>query len=98
MNREDFETLGKSVIQTVVTYVGGSNLARAVVTGHHPTLSVEVELQLKNDTWEAQSRAIEKMLEVREIYLDEVALDYWFVSEGDCDSRKTAGQFAFAMA
>lgn len=98
MERAEFETLGHSVFEQVLAYVGKSNLDSAVVTAHHATNSVDVELRLSNDTWDAQSRAIDKMIEVRGLFLGEVALHYWFVSGDQHDAGSQARDFAFAMA
>lgn len=98
MDRGEFEALGQSVLAQVVAYIGETNLRSAAVTGHLQSLCVEVELQLRKDTWEAQSQAIDKMIEVRELFLGEVSLDYWFVSHNVAEDHSSSTPFAFAMA
>lgn len=84
-----FETLIQSFGEQILLYVGRDHLRSVVVRGDSRIGTADVELALTDFSWDEQSRAIDKMLEVREIFLEELAISYHFT---EADEEVTRGE------
>lgn len=79
----NFEALIQSFGEHILSYVGRDHLRSVIVQGDSRIGTADVELTLDDFTWEEQSRATGKMLEVQEIFLDELAISYHFTEAGN---------------
>jgi hypothetical protein len=59
------------------------------VTGDSVSESCHVEIVLCKDTWEEQARAIDHMVEIRQMFIDDVALSYEFIRAEDWQASDT---------
>ncbi len=95
-----FQALIRSLLEHYVEYIARDVDLRALrVTGDELTASAHVEIVLGKDTWDGQQRAIDHMIEVRAMFIDDVSLDYVFVNMEDwqhADAHGAAAQFVFA--
>lgn len=96
---DEFGALIHSLGEHTVTYLGKDNLSRLDIFGDDVQGTAYIEIALANNTWPAQAAAVDKMLEVREMFFDELSIDYRFISE-DSETRESAAarQPAFCMA
>jgi len=96
---DEFGALIHSLGEYTVTYIGEQNLARLDIFGDDVAGTAYIEIALADNTWPSQSAAVDKMIEIREMYFDELAIDYRFISE-DSETRQSsaARQPAFCMA
>lgn len=78
---EAFPALVQSFGELCLTYIGKENLSRLYVYADEGNGSIYVEIFLADNTWDEQARTIDKMIELREMFLDELAVDYRFVIE-----------------
>ncbi|MGL4178207.1 MAG: hypothetical protein ACRCSN_19300 [Dermatophilaceae bacterium] len=76
----EFEAVINSLGEHVVSYVGKDNIGSVTIWADELTATADVAIVLASDTWEAEERAIDRMIEVRSVFLDEVAIDYRFDS------------------
>ncbi|WP_432571193.1 hypothetical protein [Kineococcus sp. SYSU DK005] len=82
---DEFESLIHSIGENTVRVVKRqSGVTRVLVEGDEVTHDVRIELCLVEDDWDLQVRLIESMAEIRELYIDEVALDYDFTVQDEC--------------
>lgn len=79
-----FQALLHSLLEHVVEYMQNDVDIQAVrVSGDEHTESAHIEIVLGKNTWEQQQRAIDHMIEIRAIFIGDLALDYMFVDAGD---------------
>ena len=93
----EFEALGSSLLQQVVAYIGEDHLQSVRVLLDDHDSSADVAIGLRNDVWEEQSRAIDKMIEIREMFMDEVAMEYHFVRAETSDVMSSESAFTAAL-
>ncbi len=96
-----FQALLHSLLEHSVEYIRQDvDLHALRVSGDERTESAHVEIVLNKDTWDEQQRAIDHMIEVRSMFIEEISLDYVFVRLDDWQSAdaKNFGsqQFVFA--
>lgn len=82
---EEFQALVHSLGENVVDTIGKDRLSGVTVYGDDRIGTVDVEISLRSYTWDEQSRAIDKMIDIREMFMGEVALSYCFVETPDSD-------------
>lgn len=70
------DALYRSLLETVLDYVGKVNLLRARILPDRQLGSAFIEVTLKDETSQRLNHAIDRMEEVRSIFMDEVAIDY----------------------
>lgn len=75
---EDFPALIHSIGEHAVSYIGRQNLAALSVAGDRVNGSAHIEIVLQDNSWTQQSRAIDKMIELRAMFMDEISLSYSF--------------------
>jgi len=96
-----FQALLQSLLEHSVDYIRQDvDLHALRVSGDERTESAHVEIVLNKETWDEQQRAIDHMIEVRGMFIEEISLDYVFIRPEDWRSvdAKTSGlqQFVFA--
>lgn len=77
----DFKVLIQSLAEHVGDYIGLDHVQAASIFADEIDGTAHIEIQLRDNSWPEQSRAIDKMLELRTMFLDELAIDYIFVDE-----------------
>lgn len=96
---EDFPALIHSLGEHAVSYIGRDLLRGLVVAGDPDNGSAEVEILLEDNTWENQSHAVDRMIELRTMFLDEISISYSFSSGemvNDSEARHAASNYCFA--
>lgn len=94
-----FPALVQSLGEHAVAYIGKERLLALNVFGDPTDMSAEVEIYLRDNSWDEQTRAIDLMIELREMYLDELAISYRFAERDSETAEATAAAGpAFAMA
>lgn len=81
--RTEFEALIQSLGEHVVDYLGTS-VSTVRIWADELTETARIQICLREATWEAQARAIDKMLELRGMFLDDLSFDYYFVDADAC--------------
>lgn len=94
---DDFEALIHSLGEHSVDYIGKDRLRQLVVFGDALSETARIEICLTENTWSEQTRVIERMLELRAMFLDELSLDYLFVDEDNC-TRTAAERSDYCFA
>lgn len=84
---DEFGALITSLGEHLVVTVGKENLQRVDIFGDESDGSAHIEIVLVDDAWDRMSGAIDKMIEIREMFLDELSIDYRFA---DQDSETAA--------
>lgn len=76
-----FQALMESVLEHCRDYLQRAEVDPQAlrVTGDYYAETVHVEIALGEQSWDAEARAIDQMIEVRGIFLDDVSLTYEFV-------------------
>lgn len=77
---DDFQALISSLGESTVAYIGKDVLDSLSVFGDPVDMTASIEICLRENSWERQSAAIDTMLEIRAMFLDEVSLSYRFVT------------------
>lgn len=50
-----------------------------------------IDVCLREDTWQARERVVDKMVEIHSMFVDDVALSYGFASEDRCRQHDAQG-------
>ena len=74
----EFDAVIHSLGEHVVSYVGSDNLRSVRIWSDELSGTADISIVLADESWDAESRAIERMLQVREVFLDELSFDYRF--------------------
>lgn len=93
----DFEAIIASLGEHSVDYLGRDSLSQLVVRCDSIGESARIEIWLTRNTWDEQSRAVSRMPEIRRMFLDEISIDYVFMSE-DAETEDAASRSDFAYA
>lgn len=94
---DDHEALVTSLGEHCVDYIGKNNIRQLSASFDSVNGIAHVEICLDNDSWSARETAIDKMIEVRSMFLDEVSVDYAFSDEGACvETEKTQAEYTYA--
>ena len=94
----EFEATIHSLGEHVVDTLGRDNLDQVLVSADELTETAEITISLRRPTWAEQSRAIDRMVELRLLFMDDLSFDYRFVDTGDVTHASTtkAAQLSFA--
>lgn len=96
---EEFEALITSLGEHLVDYIGREHLQRLDVYGDEADGSAHIEVFLTENTWIQQSAVIDKMIELRAMFMDELAIDYRFAEvDSATASAASARHTAFSLA
>ena len=82
-----YEVTIHSLGEHVVSYLGRDHLKSVTIWGDELTATADISIVLSDDSWAEHERAIDKMIEIREMFLNDVAIDYRFDSEGSLSRR-----------
>lgn len=94
---DDFQALITALLEQVKSYVGIDHLSRVVVESRKESGLATVYIVLRDESWAEQERAIDKMLEVQALYLDDIGVEYYFRdAEPAQDPHVAATQYAAA--
>lgn len=77
----EFEALVHSLGEHLVITLGKPNLRRIDVFADPTDGTAHIEIVLAQQTWECMSTVVDKMIEIREMFFDDIAIDYRFVTE-----------------
>lgn len=77
----EFEALIHSLGEHTVITLGRDNIRRIDVFGDPTDTTAHIEIVLRDQSWESMAAAVEKMIEVREMFFAEISIDYRFASE-----------------
>lgn len=93
----EFQAIVHSLGENIVDCIGKDHLQQVTVFGDDRSGTAEVEIGLADFTWPEQERAIDRMVEIRAMFLDELSISYHFV-EPDLESADTptTAQLVFA--
>lgn len=94
---DEFEALVHSVGENSVDYIGKDALKLLTVTGDPQSMAARVEICLEDNSWAEQTRVIDRMIEIRTMFLDELSIDYVFVDEDNC-TRSAARRSDYSYA
>jgi hypothetical protein len=94
----EFQALAHAIGEYTVDALGKENLAGLEVVANPRESSALVSIALKDQSNDAQRRAIVIMLEVEQLYWDEIALTYVFVDRirGTADTISAVPQYSYA--
>lgn len=81
---DEFEAMVNSLGETLVSYIGKDHLRRLSINIDPATYSADVEVCLTSDDFEAVMFAIERIGQVRQIFMDELSFDYVLTSPEAC--------------
>lgn len=97
-----FQALLRSLLENSVDYIRRDvDLHALRVSGDELTQSAHIEICLAKDTWGEQQRAIDHMIEIREMFIEDVSIDYVFIHVDDWSPTDTSidrAQFVFASS
>lgn len=84
----EFEALIRSLGENIRDYLdsAGVGMTRVTVEVDAFTQTAHVVVELRVRTWEAESKAIDVLLDVRGMFVDDISFDYEF-TERASDSR-----------
>lgn len=96
---DDFDALVVSIGEHAVSYIGKAHLSGLFVFGDEVDMTAFVEIYLSSSSWAEQDRAIEKMIELRAMFMDDAAIDYRFVEPDESSTESArARRMTYAMA
>lgn len=86
----EFEALVNSLGEQLVDYIGKSNLRRLSLQIDEASLSTNAEVCLRSEDFDVVMHAIEKIGEVRSMFMDELSFEYVLRGPEDCDLLSAA--------
>lgn len=95
---DEFGALVHSLGEHAVSYIRRENLKQLEIMADPMAGAAHIEICLSDDNWAAQSAAIDKMIELREMFLDEISIDYVFVDRESCGQRSHEREPEFSLA
>ncbi len=80
----EFDALVHSLGEHSVQYLKPSNnLSQLYVFGDELTGTAHIEVVLSDSTWEQHAAVIDRMIEIREMFLNDISIDYIIVDDDD---------------
>lgn len=94
----EFQALIHSLGEQILAYVGKQNLSSVRIWGDELSGTARVSLSLARPSWGSEGRAIDKMVDVREMFLTELSIEYSFDDsrEGAVSDKVPAVSLSFA--
>ncbi len=80
---DPFNALIQSFGTQMVNAIGMQNLEQLVARGHEGSGFAEVDIVLRDKTWDGQIAAIGKIGDVRLMFIDELSFSYQFFDSSD---------------
>lgn len=84
----DFQAMVTSMMENAVDYIGKSRLLRLSVEADPGAGSAQIEIVLQDNSWASQSLAIDRMIELRSMFLDELSFEYAFLEADEADDAE----------
>lgn len=99
MHMNEFEALIHSLGEHAVSYLGRDALVGLYAFGDAVDQAAQIEIYLKNNSWDEQARAIDAMIRLRELFFDDLAIQYRFaeVDSETVDAARARGSL-YALA
>jgi hypothetical protein len=94
---DDFGVLIESLGETVVGYLKPLGLRRLEIEGDHVSGTAHLTICLTEDSWEHRGMALEKLLDIRVMFIDELAMEFSFTDDVDgCTAGVREPDYQFA--
>lgn len=84
------DALYRSLLESVVDYVGKENVRQVVVHADPHDGSAQVEICLEDESFERFEYAVERMGEVRSMFMHELSVEYVLLIGDACRSHESA--------
>lgn len=85
MGEDTFQDTINSLGTYLVSNIGERALSRLSIRGDADSGTADVEISLFDQSWDAETRAIDIMIGARARFLEELSIVYHFVSPGSAD-------------
>lgn len=73
---DPFEATMQSLLESVVDYIGSDHVQAVAITPDRATGTAHIEVALDDEDIALFRHALERLRDVREIFIDDVAFDY----------------------
>jgi hypothetical protein len=83
---DDWDVVIDSLGNMCLAYLGPADVDRVRIWSQPTEGSAHIEITLRKDSWENRSAAVDAMVGIRELFLDDLSFDYRFV-DGDEDAQ-----------
>lgn len=93
---DEFEALVHSLGEHALDYLRRENLKSLAISADAISMSAHIEVCLEDNSHKSQLLAIEKLVELRRMFLDELSIDYVFVDESSCGIPAESREFSYA--
>lgn len=93
---DEFEALVHSLGENTVDYLGKDRLRHLAITADPVTGTAHVEICLQDDSWASRERAIETMVDIRRLFLDDIAIEYAFSDESCMTTPQAQVEYQYA--
>ncbi len=94
---DEFEATITSLGEHAVDYIGRQNLRQLAVFGDHHNSSADIQICLAVNDWASQTAAIDKMIELRAMFISELSIQYHFIEEDNyTPTAATRSDFTYA--
>ncbi len=97
MSDDDFGILIESLGETVVRYLKPLGLRGLTIEGDQAVGAAHLTVCLNHDTWQHRGAALEKLLPVRLMFIDELAVEFSFTDDvSGCPAGVREPDYQFA--
>lgn len=86
--KEDFQVIIDSLGNASLSFLSSSGVRLVRIYSDPDDQTAEVEICLAEDTWEKRNRAIHGMVELREMFMEDLSLEYRFIRCEDADESE----------
>jgi hypothetical protein len=77
-----WDVLIDSLGNQCIAYLGRADVEKVDIRSQAAEGSAHIEITLRKDSWDNRSLAVETMVDIREMFMDDLSFDYRFV-DGD---------------
>ena len=95
---DEFEALVQSLGESLVAYIGRENLRHLSLHLDEATYSAMADICLNSEDYSDVMKAIERIGEVRLMFMDELSFDYVLTSSDDCRPAEASRQKELVFA
>lgn len=78
------DALYRSLLETVVDFIGQDHISQVTVEADLYTGAAQVSICLLEESWDTVTHAIERMGQVRMMFMDELSIEYSLTSDEHC--------------
>ncbi len=94
---DDFRVLIESLGETAVGYLKPLGLRSLTIEGDEAAGTARLAVCLSGDTWRLRGEALEKLVEIRLMFIDELALEFTFADKASaCTEGVRQPDYQFA--